>query len=98
MTKEVYWSDESKKDVNEIIEFIQYQWNQQIVSDFLDKIDHSIFQISKNPKTFPLINREFGIRKCVISKHNSIFYTEEDKKVYILRVFANRKDPEKLKF
>ena len=59
MTKEVYWSDESKKDVNEIIEFIQYQWNQQIVSDFLDKIDHSIFQISKNPKTFPLINRDF---------------------------------------
>jgi plasmid stabilization system protein ParE len=98
MLKEIFWSDESRADINEIIDFILIKWSEKIVSEFLDNLESFTSQISNNPKTFPLINIEEGIRKCVISKHNSIYYVDELNFVEILRVFDNRQDPKKLAF
>ena len=57
-----------------------------------------VYQISINPKQFPLIFKKKKIRKCVMTKHNTLFYRENKDNIDILRIFDNRQDPKKLKF
>lgn len=65
---------------------------------FIENLDYSINQIEKNPKLFPLINVELEIRKCVVTKHNSIFYRETNSRIEILRLYDTRQNPDDLTF
>ena len=47
---------------------------------------------------FPLINESLQIRKCVVTKHYSIFYRETNSRIEILRLYDTRQNPENLKF
>jgi plasmid stabilization system protein ParE len=55
-------------------------------------------QIKNNPELFPLINSELQIRKCVVTKHNSIFYRETNSRIEILRLYDTRQNPDNLIF
>lgn len=47
---------------------------------------------------YPLIHKRLKIRKCVVSKHNSIYYREKKDFIEIVNVFDTRQNPNKLKF
>jgi len=97
MPKEIIWSPLAESDVIQVIDFLEKNWTVNIAVKFLDKIDASIFLISRDYDLFPLINKELGIRKCVISKHNSLYYREINDKIEIIRLFDTRQDPKNLR-
>ncbi len=98
MSKQVIWSPQSENDFSDILEYLAQNWNKRIVLKFIDIVDELINQISSNPKQFPIIQKQKKIRKCVITKHNSLYYREIKEFVDILRIYDNRQDPRKLKF
>ena len=98
MTRNIIWSPASEKDFESILEYLNTRWNRRVLSKFINKVDDSIALISENPKLFPLINEEFQIRKCVITKQNKLFYRVIHNNIEIVRLFDSRQDPKKLYF
>jgi plasmid stabilization system protein ParE len=98
MPKQVIWSPQSESDLLQIVDYLQKNWEVKVAIKFIDIIDDIINQISLNPRQFPIIQKKMKIRKCVITKHNSLYYRERKDFINILRIYDNRQDPHKLRF
>lgn len=98
MPKQVIWSPQSENDLLQILDYLHKNWEAKVAVKFIDIIDEAVNQISRNPRQFPIIQKEKEIRKCVITKHNSLYYRERKEFVDILRIYDNRQYPQKLKF
>ncbi len=98
MLREIIWSPLAEKDLENILEYLADNWNQKVIKHFLNKIDTIINQIAKVPNQFPIINRKLQVRKCVVTKQNTLFYREIERKIEILRLYDTRQDPKRLKF
>ncbi len=88
----------ARGDLMEILDYLDKEWNRRIVLRFIDLVDETVSRIGKNPRQFPMIHRKEKIRKCVLTKHNSLYYRIHKDKVEILRIFDTRQDPAKLTF
>jgi plasmid stabilization system protein ParE len=98
MRKEIIWSPLAEEDLENILEYLAENWNQKVIIRFLNKIDLVTNQIAKVPNQYPIINKKLQVRKCVVTKQNTLFYREIEKQIEILRLYDTRQDPKKLKF
>jgi plasmid stabilization system protein ParE len=98
MNKLIIWSPLSETDLEVILEYLAEDWNGEVAIRFLDKIEHLLEQISINPEQFPMVNTKRKVRKCVITRHNTLFYRENKEYVEVLRIFDTRQDPKRLKY
>ncbi len=96
MSKKVLWSPLAESDFRFSLFYLESNWNNAVVNQYLNKIDHLVNQITTNPEQFPLVNNKKKIRKCVVTKHNTIFYREKNDVIEILRIFDTRQNPTKL--
>ena len=96
MPKQIIWSPLSQKDFVLILDYLQNYWDNKVVQVFIEITERSIEQISNNPKQFPLINKD--VRKCVLTKHNTLYCRDGKESIDILRIFDNRQDPQKMEF
>ena len=97
MALKIIWSDEAEKNLEEIAEFILQTWNEKILIQFLDKLNKSIHHIKQFPEMFPVSLKEKGVRKCVITKQVSLFYSLSKEEIVIVALFDNRQSDDKLK-
>lgn len=98
MSLKIYWSPAAEKDLNNTLNYLQENWSKRTLIKFINKVDDLTALIAEDPKLFPLINKDLGIRKCVITRHNTIFYRVSNEKLEIVRLFDTRQHPSKLKF
>ena len=98
MPKKIIWSPQSEQDYISILEYLENEWVDQTIRKFIDLTEELITQISINPKQFPIIQKKLKVRKCVITKHNTLFYRAGKQHVDILRIFDARQDPRKFSF
>jgi len=98
MPKKIIWSPDSELDLEIILEYLSDEWESSVAVKFLDITEDLTKQISINPRQFPLIHSRLNIRKCVITKHNTLYYRNKRTNVELLRIYDTRQDPEKLKF
>ena len=98
MPKQVIWSPLAEKDFSDILDYLKNSWGESVLMKFIDITEDLILQISINNWQFPIINKKYKIRKCVLTKHNSLYYRDSKNQIEILRIFDTRQDPKKLKF
>ncbi|OAB28988.1 Plasmid stabilization system protein ParE [Flavobacterium fryxellicola] len=98
MHKSIKWSSFADKDLAKLLEYLDSKWNKSVCLKFINHLDSCITLIQQNPKQFPVINNELQIRKCVITKQNSLYYRETDTRIEILRLYDTRQNPENLLF
>ena len=98
MSKQIVWSPSAESDFANILEYLQENWEERVTNQFIDLTEGILAQISLNPKQFPLIHKKQKIRKCVITKHNTLFYRESNSQVDLLRIYDIRQDPNTLTF
>jgi len=98
MPKPVIWSPLSEIDIGNILDYVEKNWGNKVVLSFIDLIENQINQISTNPKQFPIIYKRKKVRKCVLTKHNTLYYRESKYYVEILRIYDTRQDPSTLTF
>jgi plasmid stabilization system protein ParE len=96
MVDKIIWSPLSKDDVANILFYLEVEWGIKVANRFLEILDMIIQQIAKNPKQFPVIYHRKNVRKCVITKHNTLYYRYKSNRVDILRIFDTRQNPDKL--
>ncbi|MGB8492415.1 MAG: type II toxin-antitoxin system RelE/ParE family toxin [Bacteroidales bacterium] len=93
MLKPVIWSPLSENDFENILEYINKNWGIKVASNFIDLIENLINQITLNPKQFPICFKKKKIRKCVLTKHNTLYYRDGKINIEILRIYDTRQDP-----
>lgn len=49
------------------------EWGRRGVNNFMDVTFRLIEQIAVNPKQFPMIYKKHKVRKCVLTKQNTLF-------------------------
>ena len=98
MTKKIIWSPLSKEDFENILNYLGTEWDAEVAIKFIDLVDVLLLQIANNPRQFPLIHKNYKIRKCVITKHNTLYYRSTRRYIELLRIYDNRQDLDKLRF
>lgn len=93
----VILSPSAKDDIENISQYLNQEWGKNVLTKFLFKVKWIINQIVINPLQYPVINSKLKIRRCVITKQNTLFYRLVNGKIEIVRIFDNRQDPKKLK-
>ncbi|RVT79548.1 type II toxin-antitoxin system RelE/ParE family toxin [Flavobacterium sufflavum] len=97
MKREVVITPRAKIEVEEIFNYLEAKWNNEVKRKFSNKINFTIQLIVKNPELFPISSINKKIRKVVISKQTSLFYHFNIKHIVIVSVFDTRQNPNKLK-
>jgi plasmid stabilization system protein ParE len=98
MPKPIIWSGLSENDFANILDYLDKTWGPKVATDFIDLTENIVNQISINPKQFPICYKRKKVRKCVLTKHNTIFYRDGKTDVEILRIYDTRQDPNNLTF
>jgi plasmid stabilization system protein ParE len=98
MHKQIVWSPLAESDFAKILEYLNKKWDEKVTNHFIDLTEELIGQISNNPRQFPVIYKKEKIRKCVLTKHSTLFYRDSKSRVDILRIYDTRQDPETLTF
>jgi len=95
MPLQISWTDSAKKSYEEVIKYLETHWSEREVNHLISRTDFVLKLIGHNPAMYPEITPT--IHRCVLTKHNSLFYKIEIDKVIILACWDNRKDPKQLK-
>ena len=98
MSKQIVWSPLSENDFSGILNYLNKNWGEKIASHFIDLTESFLTQISINPRQFPVIYKKKKIRKCVLTKHNTLYYRNSKFQIDILRIYDTRQDPDNLTF
>jgi len=98
MPKRIIWSPLAERDLSNILIYLDHNWEKKVAANFINLTESFIHQISLNPKQFPFTHKRKGIRKCVLTKHNTLFFRDKRTAVEILRIYDTRQDPNTLIF
>jgi plasmid stabilization system protein ParE len=86
------WTNESVKNLEEILNYITSNFTDNEVYKFKSKLIDVLDLISKNPLMFPSSNFYPNFRKAVISKQTTLFYVIEENIIYLIHLHLNSKD------
>ena len=98
MHKHIVWSPSAERDFANILEYLNENWDRNVANHFFELTEEILGQISINPRQFPVIFNKEKIRKCVVTKHNTLFYRDSKSQIDILRIYDTRQDPDNLTF
>jgi plasmid stabilization system protein ParE len=94
---EIIWSATANNDLDKIIDYLKSNWTEKEIRKFIQKLDSFLSLIQRNPLIFPISKYKKEVRRCVLTKHNSIYYNYTASKVRIITIYDNRSNPNKIK-
>lgn len=96
----INWSQQAKKEYEEILHIIATRWGLKEVEKFIQKTEAFLNIIKENPYCFIKSTKKDNICKALITKHNTLFYLIKPKKmeIILLSFWDNRKNPNKQKY
>ena len=90
------WTPLGLKSLDQTTNFIEEQWNEDIVDIFLDRLDERIEQLKLNPK-MGATYEQTNYRKLIIHPLVTLFYELETDYISFVLVWANKQDPDELR-
>lgn len=93
----IEWSDDAIKQLKSLYGYLEDQWTDKEIKNFTKKLDNQLKLISSQPRLYKNSERLHGVRECVITKHNTIFYVYNETTLYILILWSNNMGDNKLK-
>ena len=97
MDYKLFWTEESIRNLEEILNYLISNWSQKVVDNFKQKLSKQLELILSNPEMFPVSNFNPRLRKAVLNQQTTIFYEVKGNIVYLAYLFVNRKNIEKIK-
>ncbi len=97
MDYKILWSEESLRNLDDILAYLKSEWTEKEIKRFKNKLSKQIGLISKHPKLFPISQFQPRLRKAVLSKQSTIFYELKADVILIVYLFNNKMDPQKIR-
>jgi plasmid stabilization system protein ParE len=95
MTYQITWTDNAQEDLQQIIDYLNENWSQKDADLFSEKLLIRIDILIKSPLIGKKSDIFPSVRRIVITKHNSLFYSIEGDSIKILNIFDTRQYPAK---
>jgi len=76
MAKDVVLSPRAIKNYKRIIEYLTNKWRISIANDFIGRFEDVILLLSVDAGIYPYLNVVKQIQKCVLTKHNILYFKE----------------------
>ncbi|MCZ8230226.1 type II toxin-antitoxin system RelE/ParE family toxin [Flavobacterium sp.] len=95
--RKIIFSRRSKLQLEELIEYLEYRFSLITKEKFVATLDRFVVLIQKDPEIFPKSEANKKIRKCVISKQTTLYYSFNNQEIRLLSFFDTRQDPTKIK-
>lgn len=96
MERKIVLSKTAEKKLQKLFDFLTEEWSEKVKNEFIKKLDFSINSIKNQPESFPESKIQKGLRKCVVTKQTTLYYSFNIKQISILTVFDTRQHPQKL--
>jgi hypothetical protein len=95
---EIVWSAKAKITFFNVLDYLDKNWTKREINQFYNSTEVVLKAIKVNLGIFPLSSKHKEIRKAIVDKNNSFFYTVDtyNRKIFLLTFFDNRQNPEKL--
>jgi plasmid stabilization system protein ParE len=93
----ILWSDEALKNLKALVNYLENNWTEKELNQFVVLLDKRLDLIQQNLHLFPPLNPTSSLRRSVLSKQTSIYYRIVNNELQIITLFDNRQNPEKLK-
>ncbi|WP_031527088.1 type II toxin-antitoxin system RelE/ParE family toxin [Dyadobacter crusticola] len=94
MNLPVVWTFEAETGFAEIIGYLEDEWSEKEVKNFVHRVRKVIKHISCFPQMFEASPTNPRVRKALIAKQQSLFYQIEEDCIVLLSFWDNRRKPE----
>lgn len=92
----ILWTSNALNELEDIIAYLEKNWTEREIKNFVSKLESILQLISSNPKLFPF--SEFNsISKAVITKHTVLYYRTNNMAIEIISLFSTKQSPSKRK-
>lgn len=95
MALKIIWSQRALDNFQEVITYLEENWGEQVIRDFIERAEKIIRIITEHPKIFRTVSEKKQIREAVITKHNLLIYKATNTHILLLAVFDTRQHPRK---
>ncbi len=85
-------SQEAYEQLHELIDYLEKNWSDRVVDNFLAKLTKSMDTMSIMPFGYPESVSYKGLRRCVVTPQTSIFYRVNNEEIEIMAIIDNRSD------
>jgi len=82
--------------IKRLLQYLEKEWSRKARNSFHKQLNSSIDVLRHSPFAFPKSEFHPEIRKLVVSKQSTVFYKVSDDIVFIITIFDNRQDPDKM--
>jgi plasmid stabilization system protein ParE len=96
-TYKIIWSDTALNGLKSIISYLERNWTEKEIKHVAQKLEKTLDLIQKNPNLFPTSSRKSDVKRSVISKQVSLYYSFDNQAIYIVNITDNRMDPGNIK-
>jgi plasmid stabilization system protein ParE len=94
MAYEIIWLPKAEERFDEIIDYLQQNWNDKVITAFIHKTNKSLSQIKRRPEIFRR-SQKMDIYEVLITKHNLLLYRINGNRIELLTFFDTRQNPNK---
>jgi hypothetical protein len=97
MALKINWTAEARQTHESVIIYLQEEWTDKEVKNFIKRTNYLILHISEHPYLYKASGYN-NIRKAVIGKQNSLIYLIQNEEIFLLTFWDNRQNPLKNKY
>ena len=97
MAKEIIWSPQSEATFYKVSDYLQENWTEKEVENFLASTENVISYISEYPLMFRKTNKK-NIHEALVTPQNLLIYKIYSNRIVLITFYDTRKSPRKKKF
>ena len=95
MALRIDWTTQADRTYENIVLYLEQQWSEREVKNFVIRVNEMLQLISKNPRLYKK-SKQKDIHEAVINKHNTLYYKVKSNSIDLLTFWDNRQSSEKL--
>jgi plasmid stabilization system protein ParE len=89
-------SQRAQDNLLKILFYLETSWTVRIKDKFLNRFIDYVKFIEQNPFLFPVSDYSDEVRRCMITKHNALYYKIVGSEVEIITIHDVRQNPDNL--
>ena len=97
MDYKIIISKRAEKNLDAIFKYLEKKWPEKVKNDFKLKLLREVDFLRQNPFMFPESLIKKNMRRCLITKHNVMYFRIKKNEVEIITIHDTRKKPKSLK-
>jgi plasmid stabilization system protein ParE len=95
MALQIEWTPQALQDFQEVILYLETNWNTEIADRFIATTDARLSLLAEQPLIGIRSEKQIEIRSILVSNYNRLYYRVEENKIVVLNIFDTRQDPSK---